>query len=105
GDAKAKEYAHTTQVAMETCSTENSTGSYTGCDLTALRAIEPTIPTTGVKVEANVPVGGYTIASTGSAGTFTIKREATGAVVFTCTVTSSNRGGCPGTGTAAGVWG
>ena len=29
GDAKAKEYAHSAQVAMETCATENS-GTYTG---------------------------------------------------------------------------
>ena len=32
GDAKAKEYAHSAQVAMETCSTDND-GSYATCDL------------------------------------------------------------------------
>ena len=41
-DAKAKETAHSAQVAMETCSTDND-GSYTNCDLTALEAVEPTL--------------------------------------------------------------
>ena len=42
GDAKAKEYAHSAQVAMETCSTDND-GSYASCDLSALIAVEPTL--------------------------------------------------------------
>ena len=42
GDAKAKEYAHSAQVAMETCSTDND-GSYAPCDLDALENIEPTL--------------------------------------------------------------
>ena len=42
GDAKAKEYAHSAQVAMETCSTDND-GSYLGCDLSALEKVEPTL--------------------------------------------------------------
>src|SRR6187399_3319342 len=42
GDAKAKEYAHSAQVAMETCSTDND-GSYEDCDLTALEDVEPTL--------------------------------------------------------------
>src|ERR1700759_1849824 len=45
GDAKAKENAHTAQVAVETYATENG-GSYTGVDLTKLHKIEPTISTT-----------------------------------------------------------
>ena len=36
GDAKAKEYAHSAQVAMETYSTDNN-GSYAGCDLDRTR--------------------------------------------------------------------
>src|SRR6476469_138281 len=43
-DSKAKENAHSAQVAMETCATENSTGSYAACGVTALKAIEPTLP-------------------------------------------------------------
>src|SRR5689334_13835650 len=42
GDAKAKEYAHSAQVAMETYSTDNN-GEYTGADISALIAIEPTL--------------------------------------------------------------
>ena len=41
GDAKAKEYAHSAQVAMETCNTEKN-GTYVGCNEAALIAIEPT---------------------------------------------------------------
>src|ERR1700759_1812746 len=43
GDAKAKEYAHSAQVAMETCATENSTGSYAECKTAKLKEIEPTL--------------------------------------------------------------
>jgi hypothetical protein len=36
--------------------------------------------------------------------TYSIARASNGAVTYPCTVATSNRGGCPGTGTAAGVW-
>src|SRR6478735_9037287 len=42
GDAKAKEYAHSAQVAMETYSTDHG-GSYTGADEEELINIEPTL--------------------------------------------------------------
>ena len=42
GDAKAKENAHTAQVAMETCATEHN-GQYTDCAIGELEGIEPTI--------------------------------------------------------------
>src|SRR5829696_5033877 len=43
GDAKAKETAHSVQVAIETCAND-SNGSYEGCDsLTKLDDIEPTL--------------------------------------------------------------
>lgn len=45
GDSKAKENAHTAQVAVETYATENG-GSYSGVTLTALHKIEPTISET-----------------------------------------------------------
>src|ERR1700754_450827 len=41
-DANAKEKAHTAQVAIETCATENS-GSYESCTVGALEKIEPTL--------------------------------------------------------------
>src|SRR3954454_9866349 len=43
GDAKAKEYAHSAQVAMETFYTDKS-GSYEGATLAKLHTIEPTLP-------------------------------------------------------------
>lgn len=102
-DAKAKEMAHTAQVAMETCATSNG-GIYTACDLTAIRAIEPTIPATGVGV-VNTG-GGYTITSAALSGnTYSVIRSPTGAITFPCAVASTKRGGCPGSGEAPGLWG
>jgi type IV pilus assembly protein PilA len=107
-DAKAKQMAHTVQVAMETCNTSNG-GAYsaTACTLAGLRAIEPTIPATGVEVKPNEPASGYTltiIAPTNNK--YSIKRESSGAFAFKCTVASSaNRGGCPGAGASEGTWG
>jgi type IV pilus assembly protein PilA len=109
GDAKAKELAHTAQVAMEACNTTNK-GVYstTACNLTGLRAIEPTIPATGLESKPNVPEGGYTVtasAKPGSENTFSIIRSATGTVTYTCKVKTTYRGGCPGSAKANGVWG
>jgi type II secretion system protein G len=107
-DAKAKETAHAVQVAMETCNLSNGgTYSASGCALTGLQAIEPTIPASGVVVEPNVPSSGYTIKVTAAASgnVFIVTRETSGAVVFKCTVASTNRGGCPGSGVAEGTWG
>src|SRR6185295_10423842 len=57
-DAKAKEYAHSAQVAMETYSTDNN-GSYVGADAAALVAIEPTLSSAELEVtgpgEGGVP--------------------------------------------------
>jgi type IV pilus assembly protein PilA len=106
-DSKAKEMAHTAQVAMETCNTGNGgTYSTTVCTLAGLRAIEPSIPTTGVEVKPNEPSGGYTVTITApTSNKFSVKRESSGLFVFKCTVASASaRGGCPGTGTAEGTW-
>ncbi len=106
-DAQAKENAHSAQVAMETCATENATGSYANCTATALTTIEPTLPTTtaaaGVESlavsEASATVYKVTItASTGD--TFSI-RKASGVTSFPCSVPekATNRGGCPASNT------
>src|SRR5215212_11206546 len=50
GDAKAKEYAHSAQVAMETYSTDHN-GSYDEADLSALVAIEPTLSSAELTVD------------------------------------------------------
>jgi type IV pilus assembly protein PilA len=101
GDAKAKEYVHSAQVAMETCATDNN-NSYATCDQAALNAIEPTIPAT---------LGGFTITPTansysivvkatgGLENEFTLARASTGAITYTCT--QAGKGGCP----TGGNWG
>jgi type IV pilus assembly protein PilA len=105
GDAKAKETAHSAQVAMETCATDNS-GTYTeaACGIAKLREIEPTIPTTGVTTTAGTPTGGYTITVTGSAGhTFSLIRNTDGSLSYTCS--AGGEGGCTGTKGSPGTWG
>jgi len=99
-DAKAKEYAHSAQVAMETCYTDK--GTYVGCDETALKAIEPTLNSatfTTTELATNVYL--ITVTSNPTTQTFGIKREASGQVKYPCTVAGT--GGCP---SGAGVgWG
>jgi type IV pilus assembly protein PilA len=99
-DAKAKENAHSAQVAMETCSTENG-NSYANCDEEALQKIEPTLP------EATVEAAGvesmevteaepseYTIKITSTKGHhFEVVREPSGQTKFPCS--PAGEGGCP----------
>jgi type IV pilus assembly protein PilA len=106
GDAKAKEYAHSAQVAMETCGTESPTGSYTECDTAALIAIEPTLNSaTGLTVsdaEGEGTTGGadnYEVTVSGSGTpvhTFSIINDG-GELSFPCTPTTG-AGGCPSPG-------
>jgi type IV pilus assembly protein PilA len=106
-DAKAKENAHSAQVAIETCATENPTGTYAGCTAEGLTKIESTLPTTtpatGVESLAlSEPTAtGYKIVITSTTGnTFGVTR-AGGSTTFPCTAKeASNRGGCP----ASGFW-
>jgi type IV pilus assembly protein PilA len=103
-DSQAKVNARTMQTAMETCATDNN-GSYLNCDINAIRAIESQIPATGATVPVHTATT-YTVTATAPTtnNTFSVARSATGAITHPCTVTSTNRGGCPGTGTAAGNW-
>jgi type IV pilus assembly protein PilA len=93
-DAKAKEAAHSAQVAIESCSTEHS-GEYTACkENKVLEAIEPTL--TGASFElSNVAAKTYkiTVKSTPTSQTFSIEREATGQLKYSCT--EAGKGGCP----------
>ena len=106
-DAKAKQVAHTAQVAMEACNGQNKgTYSTANCKLANLRAIEPSIPSSTSVMTVTPSTTGYTIqVKSGSENAFKIVRAASGGLTFSCTVASSNRGGCPGTGTKAGTWG
>lgn len=98
GDAKAKEYAHSAQVAMETYSTDNG-GSYAGATVADLEAIEPTLSSAEFK-EAKIAKAAeseyeFIIVGASAAQTFTVKNVG-GELEFPCTV--PGEGGCPSTG-------
>jgi type IV pilus assembly protein PilA len=111
GDAKAKENAHTAQVAMETFSTDHN-GSYVGASAAELKLIEPTIKvatTTGEGEAATTSEGivtsgttsnGYTIKSYASNGHIFEVVNTAGTMTYPCS--PAGKGGCP-TGTAG--WG
>jgi type IV pilus assembly protein PilA len=103
GDAKAKEYAHSAQVAMETCSTDND-GSYATCDLPALEAVEPTL-SNAVFLDGTPTTEDdtYTITIEGSNEDqkFSVVNEA-GTLSFPCF--EAGTGGCPGSGGGEGEW-
>jgi type IV pilus assembly protein PilA len=94
GDAKAKEYAHSAQVAMETCSTD-ANGSYATCDESALKAIEPTLNSAEFKVSKKTS-NEYTLVSESDNGhTFTVQ-NVKGTLTFPCA--PKGEGGCSSTG-------
>jgi len=97
GDAKAKEYAHTAQVAMETYSTENG-GSYEGATKAKLEKIEPTIASATFVAEPTVTASSYKINIQGAKATqhFWVERTSEGKLKFECEAIST--GGCPSTG-------
>ncbi len=95
GDAKAKEYVHTAQVAAETYSTENG-GSYKEMDAAALEAIEPTLKSvTGLTVTVLSEGAGYKVLAQGSKSTqkFWAERTSGGELKFECE--EPGVGGCP----------
>lgn len=101
-DSDAKAAARTMQVTQETCANDHS-GSYASCDEDALRAIEPAIPSSGVTV-TDLDDNSYTVtASSDSGNTFSVEKDG-GTISRPCTVDDSDRGGCPGSGTADGSW-
>jgi type IV pilus assembly protein PilA len=101
GDAKAKEYAHSAQVAMETFFTDH--GTYEGATKAELEKIEPTLSNADFKEDkvASATASGYEIIMVGSkaAQTFTVK-NVSGTLTYPCTV--AGNGGCP---SGTGGWG
>jgi type IV pilus assembly protein PilA len=100
GDAKAKETAHSAQVAVETCATDHS-GVYNDAACNSpgdIALIEPTL--SGQPVElTGLGATSYTITVTApSTHTFTIQNTA-GVMSYTCTP-NTGAGGCP----AGGNW-
>lgn len=97
GDATAKEYAHSAQVAIETYSTDHD-GSYEGANVGELEAIEPTLNSAPGLVVGSIEEGsGYEISVEGSKATqvFEVVNES-GDVSFLCE--EEGVGGCPSSG-------
>lgn len=95
GDAKAKEYVHSAQVAMETCNTEKG-GTYTGCDESALKAIEPTLNSAkfkGITVESSTTAYKVSIEGAKSSQEFWVERNKSGELKYECK--EPGVGGCP----------
>src|SRR5215212_2966742 len=97
GDAKAKEQAHSAQVAMETYATDVG-GLYTGATEDELIEIEPTLESADFTATATESGRGYTIVVTATSGnTFEVVNDE-GSMSFPCDVANEdNRGGCPST--------
>jgi len=99
-DAKAKENAHSAQVAMETCASEEG-NSYAGCTADRLKEIEPTLPAPageGVEGETMAVTGNsvneYTISIVSTkTHTFQVVRKSDGSTEFPCD--PGGEGGCP----------
>lgn len=90
GDAKAKEYAHSAQVAMETYFTDNST--YT-TDVADLEDIEPTLSSAALTINsADDENYDFEVEGASEAQTFSVVNE-DGDISFPCTV--GGDGGCP----------
>jgi type IV pilus assembly protein PilA len=99
GDAKAKETAHSAQVAMETCATDNS-GEYSNCEEEKLDTIEPTL--NGAPVTVETTADSYEISVEGDSGWFAIDRSETGELTYPCQ--NGGVGGCPGETGEEGDW-
>jgi type IV pilus assembly protein PilA len=100
GDAEAKSGAKTAQTAIETYATDND-GEYTGADVTALEAIEPSLGDYELAL-SGVTDNDYTITVTSTTDTtFSIVNTA-GALTFPCS--DPGAGGCPADAATEG-WG
>lgn len=105
GDARAKEYAHSAQVAMETYYTDN--GTYTK-ETSDLEAIEPTLQNAPLTINSASETGyDFEVEGNTATQTFSVVNN-NGALSFPCTV--PGEGGCPQVGEDAekkpiGGWG
>ena len=104
-DAKAKEAAHTTQVAMETYATDNN-GSYNGATVALLQGIEPTVPSAPAAGQMGLTINSagansydFTVTAQSTGHTFSVVNTA-GTMTYPCTV--AGQGGCPSGGAGWG---
>lgn len=84
----------TAQAAMETYAVDHG-GSYEGATAEELATIEPTL--SGISLTVTGQSSGYVLSAPAGDTAFTITRDSTGAVAFSCTPPGSN--GCDETGT------
>jgi type IV pilus assembly protein PilA len=91
GDAKAKEYAHSAQVAMETFSTDHN-GSYAEATPAALVEIEPTLSSATLTTPITEPDEYEIISESTNGNQFKVK-NVSGTMSFNCTTPGT--GGCP----------
>ncbi len=109
GDAEAKSFAHSAQVAMETYATDNG-GSYAGADAeegAPLIAIEPTLAnaTMAIDIPENTTNQYEVTITSDTTNTFSVANNA-GSLSFPCT--NAGNGGCPNNATVEngpGDWG
>jgi type IV pilus assembly protein PilA len=94
GDAKAKEYAHSAQVAIETYSTDHN-GSYEGANEAELKKIEPTLSSALLTVATAKPAEYELISKSTNGHEFKVK-NVEGTMSFTCAPVE--KGGCPKSG-------
>jgi type IV pilus assembly protein PilA len=101
-DASAKELAHTAQVAMETCATDDN-GSYAACGTVAiLQGYEATIQslTTAngnayIVTPTNISSSTYTVTAVSTTGdSYSINRLSNGAITRSCT-DATGQTACP----------
>jgi type IV pilus assembly protein PilA len=100
-DSKAKVAVRTAATAMETCNNDNGTAGYTGCTVTNLTSIEPTLQSTGsnaITIQGTPSTNSYVVRSTTSSGGnwYQIDKSSSG-TVYTCD--ADGTGGCPPNGT------
>ena len=92
-DSRAKADVRTAQTALETWYTDSQ--EYTGADITELRKIEPSLPST---VSVTVGTQDYTVSqtATGTGTEFRIARSSGGVVTRTCGPVGGTltKGGC-----------
>ncbi len=99
-DSSAKEEAHSTQIAMETCATEHN-GEYTECGTeAALQGVEASLFENGnTLIEEPTKMGKKTykfgLKNGTTEDTFFIEREESGKLIYECT---GSGGGCPSNG-------
>jgi type IV pilus assembly protein PilA len=100
-DAAAKELAHTAQIAIETCATDNN-GVYNAaaCSTpTALAVYESTISTSATGnaflKTVTTSAGGYILTTQSTTGDlYTLQRTATGTLIRTC-LNAAGQTACP----------